>query len=107
MSSVHSLNIFGRIPVVLNEYDRIRTGQVETKSTDGRGQQQHINGRISIKPRIIKQIFRLCWGRIRAQVKLELVVQHKNIYSYYRSTMPCRSRIGTLPSSLRKDTVGM
>ncbi|RNA12098.1 hypothetical protein BpHYR1_035676 [Brachionus plicatilis] len=43
MRSVHSLEVFLRIPVVFNENDRVCAGQIQAQAANLSGQQQNVN----------------------------------------------------------------
>ncbi|KAI6767175.1 hypothetical protein HG531_011535 [Fusarium graminearum] len=49
MGSVHGLEIFLGVPVMLDKDDRISTCQVQTETSNASGQQEHVVGRVAVE----------------------------------------------------------
>ena len=62
--AVHRLPVLGRVPVVLDKYDRVGAGQREPKPANRGGQQQQVDGWV-----IVERVrHRLAFGRRHAAV---------------------------------------
>lgn len=55
VGSIHSLQIPHRVPVMLHKHHSVCSRQVEAKTTDVGGQQQHVNGGIIVESKIWKK----------------------------------------------------
>lgn len=85
MRAVHSLEVFHRVPVVLHEDHRVRSGEVEAQAPDRRGHHETVDGGVAVEPtREHAQIHESSWEA--ASELMSLKSSRKNAYSmrYFR-----------------------